>query len=165
METMNTIEMNNDYRYDVDLSQANVKVNENNLFSTKEKSSVDALNKVLSTTIELKSCDNAKYNLFIEYNCTKRDNITYDSGIASTEADIWRVNVGELVFEFPTHFLKWIYKNREVLEIKESPIINKTDLAVMGMLLPVGDILPLYTKYKLTKDFLEKRLKDLGFRK
>jgi hypothetical protein len=35
----------------------------------------------------------------------------------------------------------------------------------MGMLLPVGDILPLYTKYKASKDFLNKRLKDLGFRK
>jgi hypothetical protein len=162
---MNTIEMNDDYRYDVDLSKANVKVNEKNLFSSKEKSSVDALNKVLSTTIELKSCDNAKYNLFIEYNCTKRDNVTYPSGIASTEADIWRVNVGELVFEFPTHFLKFIYNNRERLGIKESPIKNKTDLDVMGMLLPVGDILPLYAEYKNSQEYLRKRLKDLSIKK
>lgn len=157
--------MNDDYRYDVDLSQAGIKVDENNLFSTKEKSSVNALNKVLSTTIELKSCDNARYNLFIEFNCTKRDNITYPSGIASTEADIWRINVGELVFEFPTHFLKWLYKNREELEIKESPIINKTDLDVTGMLVPVADILPLYSKYKNSQEFLNKRLKELGIRK
>jgi hypothetical protein len=162
---MNIIEMNDDYRYDVDLSQAGIKVDENNLFSTKEKSSVNALNKVLSTTIELKSCDNARYNLFIEFNCTKRDNITYPSGIASTEADIWRINVGELVFEFPTHFLKWLYKNREELEIKESPIINKTDLDVTGMLVPVADILPLYSKYKNSQEFLNKRLKELGIRK
>ena len=161
---MNIIEMNDDYRFDVDLSKAGIKVDENNLFSTKEKSSVNALNKVLSTTIELKSCDNAKYNLFIEFNCTKRDNITYPSGIASTEADIWRINVGELVFEFPTHFLKWIYAKRAELEIKESPIINKTDLDVTGMLVPVADILPLYSKYKQSQEFLLKRLKELGIR-
>ena len=103
--------------------------------------------------------------MFIEYNCTKRDNVTYPSGIASTEADIWRVNVGELVFEFPTHFLKYIYKNRVSLGIKESPIKNKTDLDVMGMLLPVGDILPLYSQYKNSPDFLRKRLKELQMNK
>ncbi len=157
--------MNDDYRYDVDLSQAGIKVDETNLFSKKEQSSVDALNKVLSTTVELKSCDNARYNLFIEFNCTKKDNITYASGIASTEADIWRINVGELVFEFPTHFLKWIYNNRVELEIKESPIINKTDLDVMGMLLPVCEILPLYTRYKQSEEYRIKRLKQLGLRR
>jgi hypothetical protein len=162
---MNTIEMNNDYRYDVDLSQAGIKVDENNLFSTKEKSSVNALNKVLSTTVELKSCDNARYNLFIEFDCTRRDGIKYPSGIATTEAHIWRINVGELVFEFPTHFLKWIYEKKEELDIKESPIINKTDLDVTGILLPVADLLPLYSKYKQSQEFLIKRLKELGIRK
>jgi len=162
---MNTIEMNDDYRYDVDLSKAGIKVDENNLFSTKEKSSVNALNKVLSTTVELKSCDNARYNLFIEFDCTKKDNIKRASGIATTEAHIWRINVGELVFEFPTHFLKWIYEKRAELEIKESPIINKTDLDVTGILLPVADILPLYTGYKQSEEFLNKRLKELGIRK
>lgn len=157
--------MNDDYRYDVNLSNAGIKVDENNLFSKKEKSGVDALNKVLSTTIELKSCDNARYNLFIEFNCTKRDKLSYPSGIASTEADIWRINVGELVFEFPTHFLKWIYLKREELGVKESPIINKTDLDVMGMLLPVADILPLYSRYKQSPEFINKRLKELGIRK
>jgi hypothetical protein len=162
---MNTIEMNNDYRYDVDLSQAGIKVDENNLFSTKEKSSVDALNKVLSTTVELKSCDNAIYNLFIEFNCTKRDGITYPSGIATTEAHIWRINVGELVYEFPTHFLKWLYLKKEELELKTSPIINKTDLDVTGMLVPAADILNLYIQYKKSPEFLNKRLKELGIRK
>ena len=157
--------MNNDYRYDVDLSQAGIKVDENNLFSTKEKSSVNALNKVLSTTVELKSCDNARYNLFIEFDCTRRDGIKYPSGIATTEAHIWRINVGELVFEFPTHFLKWIYEKKEELDIKESPIINKTDLDVTGILLPVADLLPLYSKYKQSQEFLQKRLKELGIRK
>lgn len=157
--------MNNDYRYDVDLSQAKIKVEDNNLFSIKEKSSVDALNKVLSTTVELKSNDNAIYNLFIEFNCTKRDGITYPSGIASTEAQIWRINVGELVFEFPTDFLKWIYLKRAELGIKESPIINKTDLDVMGMLVPASDILNLYHQYKKSNEYLQKRLKELGIRK
>ena len=159
---MNTIEMNDDYRYDVDLSQAGIKVDENNLFSTKEKSSVDALNKVLSTTVELKSCDNAIYNLFIEFNCTKRDGITYPSGIATTEAHIWRINVGELVYEFPTHFLKWIYLNKEELEIKTSPIINKTDLDVTGMLVPAADILNLYHQYKKSEEYRKYRLKNLN---
>jgi hypothetical protein len=162
---MNTIEMNDDYRFDVDLSKAKIKVDETNLFSKKEQSSVDALNKVLSTTVELKSCDNAKYNLFIEFDCTKKDGIKYPSGIASTEAHIWRINVGELVFELPTHFLKWIYLNRVDLEIKESPIINRTDLDVTGILLPVCEVLPLYTKYKQSQDFLRNRLKELGLRK
>ena len=162
---MNTIEMNDDYRYDVDLSQAGIKVDENNLFSTKEKSSVDALNKVLSTTVELKSCDNAIYNLFIEFNCTKRDGITYPSGIATTEAHIWRINVGELVYEFPTHFLKWLYFKKEELELKTSPIINKTDLDVTGMLVPAANILNLYIQYKKSPEFLNKRLKELGIRK
>lgn len=162
---MNTLKMNDDYRYDVDLSQANIKIEDENLFSIKEKSSVDALNKVLSTTVELKSCDKALYNLFIEYNCTKRDGITYPSGIASTEAQIWRINIDELVYEFPTHFLKWIYDNKEELEIKTSPIINKTDLDVTGMLVPASDILNLYHQYKKSSTYLRKRLKDLGIRK
>lgn len=153
--------MNDDYRYDVDLSQAGIKVDENNLFSTKEKSSVDALNRVLSTTIELKSNDNAIYNLFIEFNCTKRDGITYPSGIASTQADIWRINVGELVFEFPTHFLKWVYLKRADLGIKESPIINKTDLDVMGILVPASDILNLYHQYKKSEEYRKYRVKSL----
>ncbi len=159
---MNTIEMNDDYRFDVDLSKAGVKVDDNNLFSTKEKSSVDALNSVLSTTVELKSNDNAIYNLFIEFNCTKRDGITYPSGIATTEAQIWRINVGELVFEFPTHFLKWVHLNRVALEIKESPIVNVTDLQVTGMLVPASDILNLYHQYKKSEDYRKYRIKNLN---
>lgn len=155
---MNIIEMNDDYRYDVDLSKADIKVDDENLFSSRERSSVDALNKVLTTTVELKSCDNAKYNLFIEYTCTKRDGITYASGIATTEAHIWRVNVGELVFEFPTRFLKWIHNNRATLDIKESDIINKTDLDVRGILLPASDILTLYNQYKNSEEFRRYRI-------
>jgi hypothetical protein len=60
--------------------------------------------------------------------------------------------------------LKWIYAKRAELEIKESPIINKTDLDVTGMLVPVADILPLYSKYKQSQEFLLKRLKELGIR-
>lgn len=153
--------MNNDHRYDVDLSLAGVKVDDNNLFSTKERSSVDALNKVLSTTVELKSNDNAIYNLFIEFNCTKRDGITYPSGIATTEAHIWRINVGELVFEFPTHFLKWIYIKRAELGIKDSPIINKTDLDVTGMLVPASEILNYYHQYKKSEEYRKYRIKNL----
>lgn len=156
--------MNDDHRFDVDLSKAGIKVDETNLFSIREKSSIIALNKTLSTTIELKSCDNALYNLFIEFNCTKRDGITYPSGIATTEAEIWRINVGELVYEFPTHFLKWVYNNREQLGIKDSPIINKTDLDVTGMLVPASDILKLYVEYRKSKEFLNKRLKELGIK-
>lgn len=158
---MNTIEMNNDYRYDVDLSLAGVKVDDNNLFSTKEKSSVDALNKVLSTTVELKSNDNAIYNLFIEFNCTKRDGITYPSGIATTEAHIWRINVGELVYEFPTHFLKWVFNKRTELGIEERPIINKTDLDVTGMLVPASEILNYYHQYKKSEEYRNYRIKNL----
>jgi hypothetical protein len=155
------IEMNNDYRYDVDLSQAGIKVDDTDLFSAKEKSSVDALNKVLSTTVELKSNDNAIFNLFIEFNCTKRDGITYPSGIATTEAHIWRINVGELVFEFPTHFLKWVYEKRLELEIKDSPIINVTDLQVTGMLVPAANILSYYHQYKKSEEYRRYRLKNL----
>jgi len=158
---MNTIEMNDDYRFDVDLSKAGIKVDDNNLFSTKEKSSVDALNKVLSTTVELKSNDNAIYNLFIEFNCTKRDGITYPSGIATTEAHIWRINVGELVYEFPTHFLKWIYLKKEELDIKTSPIVNVTDLQVTGMLVPASNILNLYHQYKKSEEYRKYRIQNL----
>lgn len=159
---MNIIEMNDDYRYDIDLSKAGIKVDDNNLFSTKEKSSVDALNKVLSTTVELKSNDNAIYNLFIEFDCTKRDGITYPSGIATTEAHIWRVNVGELVYEFPTHFLKWLYLKRKELNIKDSPIVNVTDLQVTGMLVPASDILNLYHQYRKSEEYRKYRIKNLN---
>lgn len=153
--------MNDDYRFDVDLSKSGIKVDDNNLFSIKEKSGVDALNKVLSTTVELKSNDNAIYNLFIEFNCTKRDGVTRPSGIATTEAHIWRINVGELVFEFPTHFLKWIYLMRAELGIKESPIINRTDTDVTGMLVPASDILSLYHQYKKSEQYRKYRMKNL----
>lgn len=156
---MNTIEMNNDHRYDVDLSKAKIKIEDTNLFSTKEKSSVKALNKVLSTTVELKACDKALYNLFIEFDCTKMNGITSPSGIATTEAGIWRINVGEIVFEFPTEFLRWLYTNRNLLKIEESKLKNRTDTDVTGILVPVADILPLYNRYSL-----EKRLKELGIR-
>ena len=154
--------MNDDYRFDIDLSKAGIKVDDNNLFSTKEKSSVDALNKVLSTTVELKSNDNAIYNLFIEFDCTKRDGITYPSGIATTEAHIWRVNVGELVYEFPTHFLKWLYLKRKELNIKDSPIVNVTDLQVTGMLVPASDILNLYHQYRKSEEYRKYRIKNLN---
>lgn len=154
--------MNDDYRYDIDLSKAGIKVDDNNLFSTKEKSSVDALNKVLSTTVELKSNDNAIYNLFIEFDCTKRDGITYPSGIATTEAHIWRVNVGELVYEFPTHFLKWLYLKRKELNIKDSPIKNVTDLQVTGMLVPASEILDLYHQYRKSEEYRKYRIKNLN---
>ena len=49
-----TIPMNDDHKFDVDLEQAGVQVDETNLFHKDEKGSTQALNKLLKSKVELK---------------------------------------------------------------------------------------------------------------
>jgi hypothetical protein len=144
--------MNDDYRYDIDMSQANISLDEDNLFHKKELSSVKNFNKLLQGKTEFKSQDNSLYMLWIEFKIIV-DGIENPSGISTTQADVWRISVGELVFEFPTHFLKWIYKHHERLEIKVGNNHKVTNHIGYGIFIPASNILNLYNDYKKSEDY------------
>mgnify|MGYP003704783579 CR=1 FL=1 len=62
-----TIQMNDDHTHDVNLIQSGVQVDENNLFHKDEKGSVQALNKLFKSKVELKHQRKDNFNLWIEY--------------------------------------------------------------------------------------------------
>jgi hypothetical protein len=107
---MRILKMNDDDKFDIDLSQIEAKIADNNLFDIAEKPTVEAINKFISTKHEFK---NQKMtlntgNFFVEYRMLVKGKY-HDSGIITTKADLQTYTVNEMVFSFPTEFIYWIY--------------------------------------------------------
>jgi hypothetical protein len=154
---MGEIKMNNDGRYDVDTTTLGISIDTKDVFSKSELTSIINFNKVINGKIEFKANDNAVRCLFIEYSIDV-NGINKPSGLQITEADIWRINVNELVFEFPTHFLKFLLKHKDNLELITSKILDASNYVAHGLILPVDRLLYLYSNYRKSGEYLRLKL-------
>ena len=153
---MRILEMNNDDKFDIDLSSIDAKINDTNLFTCSEKPSVDAVNKFISTTHEFKNQASTKLtsNFFVEYRMLVKGKY-HDSGIVTSQAELQTYTVGPIIHSYPTEFIKWIYLNRKRLFIQETQK-NDSDYIGYGILIPIYRVFDLYNEY-----FVENRLKNL----
>ena len=145
---MKVITLGDDKRFDVDGSLFEVVINENNLHSSKELSSIKRFNRILTGKTELKAQDKTLKTMFIEYKEDKYNNNTFaPSGLSTTEAGTWRINIRRLVIEVDTNFLKFCYDNRELFnfQIRAS---EQRGPKCTGFLLPVSDILDLHNMWE-----------------
>lgn len=147
MNNMKILEMNNDYRFDIDLNLANIKIDNTNPFCKREIPSIDAINKFISSKHELKNQQSALTtdNFFIEYGMLVKGKYS-ETGIITTEAEYQTYNVHECLYSFPTIFIKYLYNNRKTLNLMETTK-NDTDYIGYGILVPISRINVLYSDY------------------
>jgi hypothetical protein len=173
---MNYLETNDDYRFDVDFNQLNVQIKPsppNPKFPdfAREQPSIDLLNQILKSKIEMKShMQTLKTgNLFIEYQIDNRgDGVLVPSGLSKSEAGMWFLNIGDMGLFLTDEFLKWIFNNKERLEI-ETKTNEKTadDHIGHGIIIPFWRILELQIEYNQIKETAatQKRIRELMFSK
>jgi hypothetical protein len=134
---MKVITLGDDKRFDVDGSLFGVVLQETDLHSSKELSSIKRFNRILTGKTELKAQDKTLKTIFIEYEEDKRTVGTFaPSGLSVTEAGTWRINIRRLVIEIDTQFLQFCYENRELFkfQIRTS---DKRGPKCTGFLIPV----------------------------
>jgi len=138
------IPMGSDNKCDVDGSLFGVILDENNLHDKKERSSVKCMNRILTGKTELKAEDKTLRTLFIEYEIDKEGNGTFKpSGLSTTEAGTWRINIKRLVIELDTNFLRFCFDHRETFGFLIRP--SEEDIWIgRGFLIPVCDLLDLH---------------------
>ena len=148
---MKIIKMNNDDKFDIDLSSIEAKIDDTDLFTPAEKPTVDAVNKFISTKHEFKNQPSTlnTNNFFVEYKMLVKGKEHY-SGIHTSQALLQTYSVGEMLFSFPTEFIKFIYLNKARLNIMDAKK-NDTDYIATGMLIPIELIIDLYGKYRTNK--------------
>jgi hypothetical protein len=154
---MKLIQMNDNDKFDVDLSQLEVKINTKDLFTSIEEPSVNSVNKFISSKHELKNSfkSTKTNNYFIEYGIMVKGEFK-KSGISTSEADLQTYTIGEIIHSYPTKFIKWASDNRKKLDLKESQV-NADDYVGFGILIPIYRIFDLYYYYHK-----ETRLKALN---
>ena len=143
--------MNNDDKYDVDLSSIDAKIDDANLFTPLEKPTVDSVNKFISTKHEFKNQPSAlkTNNFFVEYKMLVKGKEHF-SGIDTTQANLQTYSVGEMLFSFPTEFIHWLYLNRIKLGLPDAKK-NDTDYIATGFLVSIDLLTQLYGKYRTHK--------------
>lgn len=150
------IEMNNNDKFDIDLSQLNSSINDRNLFHKSEEVTIRNINNFISTTHEFKNQPSALNtgNLFFEYKMLVNNKEHY-SGIHTSQAKLQTNSIGEITISFPTEFIHWCYVNRKKLELDDKDK-NDTNYIATGFLLPFARITDLYNQFHN-----EKRLREL----
>ena len=142
------IRMGEDNKFDVDGSLFGVILDETGLHDNKEGSSIKCFNRILSGKTELKAEDRTLKTLFIEYEIDKEGNgIFKPSGLSTTEAGTWRINIKRLVIELDTKFLRFCYDNRETFKFLIRPSEENRWIG-MGICIPVCDILNLHNMWE-----------------
>ena len=160
---MRIIPMHNNADFDVDMSLAEIKVDDTNLFSKAEQPSVNLFNSIIGGTIEMKShLQTLKTgNLFIEYKIdTKGDGEFNLSGLSVTKADYWFLNIGEMGLFLSYNFLKYLYDYRDALKI-DSNNNGKTakDHIGYGLIIPMWRLMELYMCYN--QHLIIQRIKEI----
>lgn len=165
------LKMNDDYRFDVDMSQMDAQVEDINPFSTRELPSINLFNAIIRGKIEMKShMQTLKTgNLFIEYQIDNRgDGVIVQSGLSKSEADFWFFNIGDMGLFLSGNFLIWIFNNKEKYEI-ETKTNEKTadDHIGHGLIIPFIRILELQIEYyrQIEAAATQKRVNELMFNK
>jgi hypothetical protein len=173
---MKYLKTNDDYKYDVDLSQMNYQIEPsapNPRFPdlAREQPSIDLLNRILSSKVEMKSHNQTLKtgNLFIEWQIdNKGDGVLVPSGLSKSEAGIWFLNIGDMALTLTDEFLKWIFTHRDKYEI-ETKTNEKTadDHIGHGLIIPWQRTLELQIIYQseLTAAATIKRVRELMFNK
>lgn len=165
------LKMNDDYRYDVDLSQLNAQVEDSNPFSTRELPSINLFNKILRSKLEMKShMQTLKTgNLFIEFQIdNKGDGVLVPSGISTSEADMWFLNIGDMALFLTDEFLKWIFANQDKYELKPKTNEKTADDHIgHGLIIPFIRILELQIDYyrQIEAAATRKRVNELIYNK
>jgi len=166
------LETNNDHRFDVDFNQMGYQIkinppNPNFPDLARENPSIESLNELLRSKIEMKSHQQTLKtgNLFIEYQIDNKGNgVLVPSGLSKTEAHEWFLNIGDMKLFLTVTFLKWIYNNKERLQI-ETKTNEKTadDHIGHGMIIPFWRVLLLQIEYdnEKTTAATQKRIKEL----
>jgi len=160
---MKLIKMNNDKYFDVDLSLAEAQIDSTNPFSKKELPSINLLNNLLSSKVEMKNHNRTTQtgNLCIEYEIDVQGNgFKIQSGLSTTHADYYFLNIDEMGLFLPVEFLKFIYSNREKFEIKTEPSKESKKYIGHSLLIPMYRLQELYNNYYNFKISL--RLKKLA---
>ena len=151
--------MNNDGKFDIDLSQLDGKIEDTNPFSDRELPSINAMNKFISSKHELKNQSSTftSGNFFVEYGMLV-DGVYTDTGILTSEAVLQTYNVFDTIYSFSTEFILWCYHNRKKQHLKDSKK-NDSNYVASGFLLPIERLPELYRNY-----YKEIRLKSLKLR-
>jgi len=154
---MKIIEMNKDDKFDIDLSPVETQVNDQGLWDERERPSIDSINKFITTKHELKNQNMTikTSNYFVEYKMLVKGKEHY-SGIHTSQAELQTYTMDGVIHSYPTDFIRWIYLNKDKLELPDGKK-NDTDYIATGVLLPIYRIFTLYDQYKI-----EKRLKELN---
>jgi hypothetical protein len=152
---MKIIKMNDDDKFDIDLSSINAKIDDQNLFVEIERPSIDAINKFISTTHEIKNqpktLDTSNY--YVEYKMLVKGKEHF-SGIHTSKAELQTYTVDDIIHSYSTEFIYWIYKNKDRLGIIDKSK-NDTDYIATGMLVPVYRIFDLKKQYIMEKRLIE----------
>ena len=147
--------MNEDDKFDIDLSSINAKIDDQNLFDEIERPSIDAINKFISTTHEIKNqpktLDTSNY--YVEYKMLVKGKEHF-SGIHTSKAELQTYTVDDIIHSYSTEFIYWIYKNKDRLGIIDKSK-DDTDYIATGMLVPVYRIFDLKKQYIMEKRLIE----------
>ena len=147
--------MNDDDKFDIDLSSVNAKIDDQNLFVEIERPSIDAINKFISTTHEIKNqpktLDTSNY--YVEYKMLVKGKEHF-SGIHTSKAELQTYTVDDIIHSYSTEFIYWIYKNKDRLGIIDKSK-DDTDYIATGMLVPVYRIFDLKKQYIMEKRLIE----------
>ena len=145
---MRMIRMGEDNKCDIDGRLFDVMLDENDLHDKKEISSVKCFNRILTGKTELKAEDRTLKTLFIEYEIDKKGNSKFEpSGLSTTEAGTWRINIKRLVIELDTNFLRFCYEHRKTFGFMIRPSRENRWIG-MGFCIPVCDILKLHNMWE-----------------
>lgn len=157
---VNKVKMNNDYKFDVDLSQLKVEIDNKDVHHLDEIPSINLLNKILSGKIEMKNHDTATQygNLFIEFIIRKNNKFEF-SGLSTTKADFWLFTIKDMAYFYPTEFLRYLKKNRKYLGLEVKNNDYELNYIGYGLIVPIAMIIDLYNKW--TKHKQEISLKEI----
>lgn len=147
--------MNDDDKFDIDLSSIDAKIDDQNLFDEIERPSIDAINKFISTTHEIKNqpktLDTSNY--YVEYKMLVKGKEHF-SGIHTSKAELQTYTIDDIIHSYSTEFIYWIYKNKDRLGIIDKSK-DDTDYIATGMLVPVYRIFDLKKQYIMEKRLIE----------
>ena len=148
---MKILKMNDDDKFDVDLSSIEAKIDTSDLFHKDEAPTLTAINKFISTTHEFKNqaLGLNTSNLYVEYKMLVKGKEHF-SGIHTTQAELQTYTIDEMIISFPTDFIKWCYHNMKNLKLEQKDK-NDTDYIASGFIIPFYRICELMNEYKSVK--------------
>jgi hypothetical protein len=158
---MKKIKLGKTGAYDIDTAQFGVQVDESSRFSDGELPSIRTFNRILNCKVEFKSHvqTNITGNLFIEFQIDNYgDGILKPSGISTSEADIWYLNISDdLQLTVSSDMLRWLLQNKEDLEL-EVKTNHKTakDHIGYGLTIPMYRLMEVHMKYQYYKSTMRK---------